>query len=610
MMSQTTDSDEETLAIPMDVPTEPEETYSEWKKSVGCQFNYHPKHRSKYCQTSIKENHKKMVSVGTQTEFEKKIMVDAFANVTPRSSFEKPINRNILGSISSMDDPVSSPIADDSNDESYCPTDSDQSSDNYEDEPDDRLRSPQDQKKFFVFEENLMELFSRCRNCSAKTTGKVRHVIGSMIKIQQVCEVCEFTYHWQSQPVVAGKPAGNLIMSAGILFSGALPSKVLRMYKFCKIACISNSTFMNHQKYYLFPSISHVWSNFQHDYFNDVKLDGRAVVLGGDGRADTPGHSAKFGCYSVVDLDEGIVADIQLVQSNEVKSSSHMEKEGLVRCVDFFKSQDINIQTLVTDRHVQIVKWVRENMPESIHLFDVWHVAKASTSLGLEAEVVWARWTSLCNHIIDVHTEHSAVFNSCEHGPLEGRERHKMWLKPGTKVFEKLQDIINSRQLKKDIPKLSSVQQTSALEGFHSVINHFAPKMIGFSYHGMLCRLWLAALHFNENTQRTQAVTKEGKARYRIVFPKYKRGEYTVRKISVDSTYDYIQPLMNTMFGLAEMAPMDDEDGAQLPIPIPPPLCSEFDRPDKEVAVQNLRSRFSQSQGSGSLCSSGQEMRP
>lgn len=67
---------------------------------------------------------------------------------------------------------------------------------------------------------------------------------------------------------------------------------------------------------------------------------------------------------------------------------------------------------------------------------------------------------------------------------------------------------------------------------------------------------------------------------------------------------------MNTMFGLAEMAPMDDEDGAQLPIPIPPPLCSEFDRPDKEVAVQNLRSRFSQSQGSGSLCSSGQEMRP
>lgn len=50
-------------------------------------------------------------------------------------------------------------------------------------------------------------------------------------------------------------------------------------------------------------------------------------------------------------------------------------------------------------------------------------------------------------------------------------------------------------------------------------------------------RLWLAALHFNENSQRTQTVTQDDKARYRVVFPKYKIEEYTVRKINVDSTY-------------------------------------------------------------------------
>lgn len=32
-------------------------------------------------------------------------------------------------------------------------------------------------------------------------------------------------------------------------------------------------------------------------------------------------------------------------------------------------------------------------------------------------------------------------------------------------------------------------------------------------------------------------MTREGKARYRIVYPKYKKGDHTVRKISVDSTY-------------------------------------------------------------------------
>jgi solute carrier family 8 (sodium/calcium exchanger) len=45
-----------------------------------------------------------------------------------------------------------------------------------------------------------------------------------------------------------------------------------------------------------------------------VKEVRRSVVLGGDGRADTPGHSAKYGTYSMVDLDEGVVVDIQLVQ--------------------------------------------------------------------------------------------------------------------------------------------------------------------------------------------------------------------------------------------------------------------------------------------------------
>ena len=49
--------------------------------------------------------------------------------------------------------------------------------------------------------------------------------------------------------------------------------------------------------------------------------------------------------------------------------------------------------------------------------------------------------------------------------------------------------------------------------------------------------LWLAALHFNENTQRDQAVTQDGKARYRRTAPKYKKGEFIVRKINVDCTY-------------------------------------------------------------------------
>ncbi|VDI57245.1 Hypothetical predicted protein [Mytilus galloprovincialis] len=127
------------------------------------------------------------------------------------------------------------------------------------------------------------------------------------------------------------------------------------------------------------------WSNFpckrwkkcdEHTCQKHQYQQQRYVTLGGDGRADTPGHSAKFGSYTMLDLDEGVFVDIQLLQRNEVKSSCDMEKEELQRSLEFCKDHNIKIKTLVTDRHVQINKRVRENMEDTTHAFNVWHVAK------------------------------------------------------------------------------------------------------------------------------------------------------------------------------------------------------------------------------------------
>ena len=52
-----------------------------------------------------------------------------------------------------------------------------------------------------------------------------------------------------------------------------------------------------------------------------------------------------------------------------------MEK-GLHRAVEFISQQNLQIGVLVTDRHRQINKWIRENHPEVAHYYDVWHVAK------------------------------------------------------------------------------------------------------------------------------------------------------------------------------------------------------------------------------------------
>ncbi|KAK3102001.1 hypothetical protein FSP39_008026 [Pinctada imbricata] len=140
-------------------------------------------------------------------------------------------------------------------------------------------------------------------------------------------------------------------------------------------------------------------------------------------------------------------------------------------------------------------------------------------------------------HVHNVHVHEGEHFPRCSHGDLEGRERRKKWLKPGTKVSVKLEELVQSRQMKKDIPKQPPGPQTSSLEAFHRVVNHFAPKMFPFSYHGILCRLRLAALHYNENGMRDQATTKQGEKRFTVVFPKFKAGDYSLKEVKVDCTF-------------------------------------------------------------------------
>ena len=53
-----------------------------------------------------------------------------------------------------------------------------------------------------------------------------------------------------------------------------------------------------------------------------------------------------------------------------------MEHEGLVRALEFLSNKSMNVATLVTDRHKQICKYMRNTHPDIEHRYDVWHVSK------------------------------------------------------------------------------------------------------------------------------------------------------------------------------------------------------------------------------------------
>uniref|UniRef100_A0A3P9ICA2 Uncharacterized protein n=1 Tax=Oryzias latipes TaxID=8090 RepID=A0A3P9ICA2_ORYLA len=313
----------------------------------------------------------------------------------------------------------------------------------------------------------------------------------------------------------------------------------------------------------------------------------RGIVLAGDGRSDSPGHSAKYGTYTMLELPANVIIDMQLVQSNEIGGASHMEKEGFIRSVNFLGTQQgLDIDVIITDRHVQLRKWIRENLPDVQHLLDVWHVAK-----GLRKKLVALSKEKDCTDLkewIDSIIKHlywsvmstDSLFPKCEHKRLRGRAARKKWLKPCSTLMVKLEKLATTTYLIRDLKQASNREQTSSLEAFHSLLNHYAPKMYAFSYEGQLCRGLLAVMHFNENSGRTQQSTRSGELQYAVSLPKWKKGGHTVRKVLEEPTFGKLY-----FFHFSINLYVDVRD-------VPPPLSGEYQRPTKETAVSQFKSRY------------------
>uniref|UniRef100_A0A3Q2Q7U9 Uncharacterized protein n=1 Tax=Fundulus heteroclitus TaxID=8078 RepID=A0A3Q2Q7U9_FUNHE len=308
------------------------------------------------------------------------------------------------------------------------------------------------------------------------------------------------------------------------------------------INCQTLRTFFNNQSQYLHNTVIQTWKTSQQKLMST--LASKKLDLGDDARCDSMGHSAKFGSYSLLELEKNKIISVQLVQSNEVQGSYHMELEGLKRCreaVDGFE-----IKAVVTDRHRQVGKWIRENWHVP-HYFDCWHIYYsilyikdwiksltyhlywcAMSSEPGNGEAMKEKWLTVVAHMQNNHEKFT-------HGPMI-----KKWFTTGKYqyFFLNYSQIMwgpsgaHGRCFLVDITKMSSVGQTSAVVTFHSVVNHFAPKMYKLSFAGMKSRF--VCLHFFSDFP---CITMKILDLPNLIFPKYKKGGYEVKKVLVHSTY-------------------------------------------------------------------------
>ena len=55
-----------------------------------------------------------------------------------------------------------------------------------------------------------------------------------------------------------------------------------------------------------------------------------------------------------------------------------MEHAGLARSIKKIQDSGLKNEVFISDRHVQNRKWIKEELPETKHYFDIWQVGKGS----------------------------------------------------------------------------------------------------------------------------------------------------------------------------------------------------------------------------------------
>ena len=138
-----------------------------------------------------------------------------------------------------------------------------------------------------------------------------------MLSITTVCTKCQGTFTWNSQPNICGRfPAGNLLLSFGVLCAGGSIGKIRNIFRNMALLIYDESTFYYHQRHLLIPAVVKFWREYQAKILESLR--GKRVVLAGDGRHDSMGHSAKFGTYSIFCCTVGLIIHIVLVQVREL----------------------------------------------------------------------------------------------------------------------------------------------------------------------------------------------------------------------------------------------------------------------------------------------------
>ncbi|XP_063060604.1 uncharacterized protein LOC134453783 [Engraulis encrasicolus] len=440
----------------------------------------------------------------------------------------------------------------------------------------------QESRVFLVFEEQLKQLLQRCLKCGSLIAQEDMRELqneGSQFTVELTC-ANSCCYRWQSQPSLSKtKGKGNLLLAASIFFSGIHFAKFHRFCLNMNLQSICEDTYSTLRKRFVFPAVERTWAREQSAVLTSMQAQ-EAVVLCGDGRCDSPGHSAKYCTYTFLDVHSQKVVDFKVVSVTQVSSSNTMEIRGFKEALATIEENGVKVTTISTDRHPQIVKEMRVSHPEKHHEFDPWHVVKgvskklaavarrkeceglgewipsivnhfwwSAQTCGGDAEVLIEKWVSVIHHVTNRHDwPGNRHYHSCAHDHLDDdSQRSKLWLQPGSEGHQALVTTVKDKRLLKDLEHLTKCIHTTSLEVYHSMYLKYLPKRTHFGYDVMVHASMLAALDHNNNANREQAVYQDGESvgepKFKISWSKVHK-RFRARPVAVPKGYGYMKTMM------------------------------------------------------------------
>ncbi|CAG2187304.1 unnamed protein product [Mytilus edulis] len=408
------------------------------------------------------------------------------------------------------------------------------------------------ENKYLVFEsafETLVKML-KCNlcGCPVDPNDTIKDLTGSTVLTLNIfCTCGHLITKWSSQLFVGKMPVGNLRVSAATLFSGQTFTHLSQFSEFLNMKFISHTTFNKIQRDCLMPVVKHTWSLLQKADLDKIK-QGTSFRLAGDGRCDSPGFSAKYCTYSLLDIETQHIVMFVVVKVTETGSSSKVEVEGFRTCMTYLLDQRFTIDVLETDRHGQIRSIMKKVFSNVDHQFDVWHLCKSlkkkltgkAKSKGCEDLNFWIK--AICNHLW-------WCASNCEGDKVlleENVAAKKKWLVRESKAHKALKEVVLDKRPRKDICQLSEFCHTGNLEVYHSLMLKYCPKRQEFDYDQMVTRTTLAVIDHNLNQNRDHKINKNGEKAYKLVCPKA-TGQWVVKPVFKNKTYQWVYAIMENV---------------------------------------------------------------